>query len=61
MTYHGYALASLVERSIRETQAWSRESGQWTVRPRFDGVIGPIEALPASASGSGPSAPAALP
>jgi hypothetical protein len=58
VTYRGYALASLVERSIRETQEWSREDGEWTVRPRFDGVIGPIEARSEGASGSVPAAPA---
>ncbi len=58
VTYRGYSVASLVEQSLRETQEWSREDGEWTVRPRFDGVIGPLESAP----GSGASAsPAALP
>ena len=59
VTYRCYALASLVEQSMRETQRWSREDGEWLVKPSFDAVVGPLEA-PASGSGGAPGAPAAL-
>ena len=35
VTYNGYKVNSLVERTVEETQEWSRDpvSGQWQVRP----------------------------
>ena len=43
-TYHGYSLASLVEKQIRETQEWVRpgRGNTWWVRPDLDVVVGGI-------------------
>ena len=38
VTYHGYSLETLTEKTIREEQEWYRESSNWRVRPQI-GVI----------------------
>ena len=44
VSYHGYSLASLVEKQIRETQEWVRpgRGNTWWVRPDLDVVVGGI-------------------
>ena len=40
VTYHGYGLATFLEKRIRETQEWVRHDGNvWWVRPELDGLL----------------------
>ncbi len=54
VTYLGYAHASLVELSGRETQVWEREedSSTWTVRPDLSGLEDLMDATAVPAVGS---------
>ncbi len=44
VTYHGYSVASLIEKQIRETHEWVRpgRGNTWWVRPDLDYEIGGI-------------------
>lgn len=44
VTYHGYSMATLVEKQIRETQEWVRpgRGNTWWVRPKLDGIVSRI-------------------
>ena len=42
VVYHAYSLSTLVEKQIRETQEWYRESGpanEWRVRPDIRQIV----------------------
>ena len=55
VTYHGYRAGLFVEKPLRETQTWVRESGNhWKVRPELAQLVEPLQpqggAVPASAA-----------
>ena len=47
VTYTAYSMASMIEKKIKEVQAWERigKSNQWFVRPELDGLVAQVADL----------------
>jgi hypothetical protein len=55
VTYKGYVVSQMIERSFREKQEWYRDSiyNTWLVRPDLDGLLRGIQGIEGTAAAPG--------